>query len=210
MRDKISGIILAGGNNRRIKLDKAFLRFPINGNDTITLIEITLNKFRKLFQEIIIVSNSPEKFRHLKIKTVPDIIQNKGSLGGIFTGLSEASNERCFITACDMPFLNPKLIKYMLDLESDYDVLIPKTKSGYEPMHAVYSKNCLPVIFDHLESDRLKILNFFQKVEVQELSENDLTKIDDNILHSFFNINTKDEYASVLDQEGRKQDFLTI
>ena len=194
----MTGIILAGGNNKRIKLDKAFLEFPCGNKNEKPLIEITLNKFRDIFNEIIIVTNSPEKYKHFEAKLVKDIFQNKGSLGGIYSGLENSSNDYNFITACDMPFLNIDLMKYVNSFPRNYEILIPKTKSGYETMHAIYSKKCLKTIERNIKLDKLKILDFFEGMNVQEIDEESLKKIDTNFTRAFFNINTKEDYEEAV------------
>jgi len=194
----MTGIILAGGNNKRIKLDKAFLEFPSGNENKKPLIEITFNKFRDIFDEIIIVTNSPEKYQHFGYKLVKDIFPNKGSLGGIYSGLENSSNEYNFITACDMPFLNIDLIKLMKTFPRNYDILIPKTDSGYETMHAIYSKKCLKSIERNIKLNKLKILGFFEGMNVQEINEESLKKVDKNFSHSFFNINTKEDYQEAV------------
>ncbi len=194
----MTGIILAGGNNKRIKLDKAFLQFPSAKKSSSTLIEMILAKFKKIFDEIIIVTNSIEKYKHLGIKSAADIFPNKGSLGGIYTGLKNSSHEFNFITACDMPFLNSELIEFMMRFPRDYDVLIPKTNTGYETMFAIYSKECLKAIEKNIKKDKLKILDFFGELNVKEVGEESLKKIDDNFRHSFFNINTEEDYLKAV------------
>ncbi|MCK4488044.1 MAG: molybdenum cofactor guanylyltransferase [Desulfobacterales bacterium] len=117
MRNNIAGAILAGGNNLRMKgRNKSFLK--INGTP---LIQKTISLFKRLFEEIIIVTNCPPDYALYKKDAliVTDILKNKGPLGGIHTGLTRATKKRVFFAACDMPFLEEGLIKRILDISED-------------------------------------------------------------------------------------------
>jgi molybdopterin-guanine dinucleotide biosynthesis protein A len=199
MRDwmsvKATGVILAGGNNRRIGIKKAFIN--ING---ITIIERTLTVFRKIFPQIIIVTNTPEDFQYTSEEVVKDIVAGKGPLGGIYTGLALAKYTRCFVVACDMPYVNAQLIKYMTDI-IEYDIIVPKVGNYYEPLFACYSKKCYDVIRKQIEINNLKITGIFSQVGVREVSVNEIIKFDNN-LSSFININTPQDFIRLLSQEN--------
>ncbi|MCK4326832.1 molybdenum cofactor guanylyltransferase [bacterium] len=181
----MTAVILAGGENKRTGLNKALLK--LNGQ---SLMETIIGKLRNLFKEVIIVSSYPREYEHLNLKVVKDLIPQKGPLGGIYSGLSFSKSSHSFVVACDMPFINPDLIRYMKVRIDDSDVLIPKTREGYEPLHAFYSKNCLDVIRKQLDSEAsLKIVDFFDQVNVKYIEEEEVRKFDPDGL-SFFNINT--------------------
>src|SRR3989338_1011010 len=106
-----TAIILAGGKAERMKgAQKAFLK--LEGK---RIIESKIEALRKYFSEIIIVTNRLRGFSYLKnIRIVEDLQKNKGPLMGLYSGLKKSSNQINFITACDMPFINLKLIRFML------------------------------------------------------------------------------------------------
>lgn len=210
----MTGIILSGGRNTRINLNKAFLKI----NNT-PIIEIILDKFKEIFHEIVIVTNSQNEYRYLGEKLVKDIIPNKGSLGGLYSGLVNSHSEYNFVVACDMPFLNPGLIKNIIGCKDSYDIVIPRLNmrilpnKGYETMHAVYSKNCIKHIEEQLNRDNLKIINFFDKVKLKEIGEDVVNRFDSRHL-SFININTDADYHKALllhnDVISGNQRFLNI
>lgn len=183
----MTGIILAGGKNTRIGQDKSFLKV---GNRTI--IERTVSILSKIFNEIIIISNTPEPYRSFGLKIYSDIIPEKNSLGGIYTGLSVSSSRHNFFVACDMPFLNENLIKYMTESINDSDIVIPKTKKGYEPLHAIYSKSCIPFIKKQIEKNQLKILDFFPSVTVREIETKEIDVCGPEHA-AFLNLNTQQD-----------------
>lgn len=142
MKFKMTGIILAGGKNSRMGTNKAFLKL-----DGILLIERIKAVLNELFPEIIIVTNDPLSYTRLfSAVIVTDIYKNKGALGGIYAGLFFASENHAFITACDMPFINKDLIAHLAGLAANYDIVVPQGADGMQPLHAVYSKNCLAPI----------------------------------------------------------------
>jgi len=181
---EISSVILAGGKSKRFGKNKAFLKV---GNKI--LINLIVDKTRKLSDELIIVTNTPEKFYYLNVKLTKDIIKNKGPLGGIYTGLYIAKNKSILVIACDMPFLNTPLIKHIISYSQEYDVVIPKIDKFLEPIHAIYSKQCLKPIKRLLDTNNLKIIDFFSDVNVKFVKNKEIKRYDPKFL-SFFNINT--------------------
>jgi molybdopterin-guanine dinucleotide biosynthesis protein A len=188
MKFKMTGIILAGGKNSRMGANKAFLEL-----DGMRLIERINAVLSELFPEIIIVTNDPLSYTQLSSAViVTDIYKNKGALGGIYAGLFFASENYAFITACDMPFINKDLIAYLAGLTANHDIIVPQGPDGLQPLHAVYSKNCLAPIKKNLEADKLKITGFYKGLRVLTVTEEKLKPfIEDG--KTFLNINTPRE-----------------
>ena len=128
--------------------------------------------------------------RHPKLKIVTDIYPGKGPLVGIYSGLVNSSSFYNLVVACDMPFLNKHLISYMLDVADGFDVIIPRLGNMVEPLHAVYSKNCLKSIEKLLAEDSLKIDRLLKIVKVRYVEAREIDSFDPEHL-SFFNVNTK-------------------
>lgn len=191
-----SGIILAGGKNSRMGTNKAFLE--IDGN---RLIDKIMDIYRRLFNEIIIVTNDPVSYIEFSdASIVTDIYKNKGPLGGIFTGLFYAKNPGIFVSACDLPYLNPDFILYLARPAENHDVVAPVTAEGYQPLCAFYSRNCLPVIKRQLERDKLKVAGFFNDVRVKTVTSDEIRRFDpDGLL--FWNLNTPADFK---DAKNRK------
>lgn len=122
--------------------DKAFI--DMHG---VPLIRRVIAVLKELFDEIIIVTNTPEQFKEYAKECViiTDVIKGKGPLGGIHSALSHTSKNAVFITACDMPFLNAGVIKKIISAaaDGDYDCVIPRGARGIEPLGGVYSKRIL-------------------------------------------------------------------
>jgi molybdopterin-guanine dinucleotide biosynthesis protein A len=191
MWDDVTCIILAGGSSRRMGQDKAFIQV-----EGVRLLDYVYGKCQELFKEIIIVTNQPEQFVDYQTPVVADEIPGIGSIGGLYTGLKRASNDYSFCVACDMPFLNPKLIALLIEKRHMSDVVIPKTRAGFEPLHAVYSKRCIEHLKEFIDKGDLKISNLLTEVTVRYCSEKEIKKLDPSLL-SFMNVNTKKELYKI-------------
>ena len=188
---KITGIILAGGKNLRMGRNKAFLEI-----DGRRIIDRTKDLFLEVFDEVLLVTNSPLDYLALDLRLVSDLIPDKGSLGGIYTGLFHASHPHAFVAACDMPFLNRRLIGHLAQLAPKFDIVIPKTNDGFQPLHAVYSQSCLPFMEDLLRRDNLKIIDFFPRVNVREVRADEILPYDPE-LKTFLNVNTPEDLQKI-------------
>ncbi len=189
MPPEVSCIILSGGLNSRYSgQNKAFVR--IGG---VPVIERLLNTLSPLFDEIIIVTNDPGRYLDYDALIVTDIYNVRSSLTGIHAGLFAMNSPYGFVTACDMPFLNPGVVRLLLDaVNIRYDVVIPETSRGLEPLCAVYSRACKDRIGNRIENNKLKIDRLFRKLNVKKISEPALRSVDPD-LDAFFNINRPDD-----------------
>ena len=132
-----------------------------------------------------------------------DLIKGLGPLGGIFTGLKTISDEAGFFVACDMPFLNAELIRHMAHVTEDFDVVVPKIDWKIEPLHAIYSKSCIPAIKELIDNRDYQIFNFFKKVRVRYVSESEIRGFDPE-LKFLFNINRPEELVSATNSKNEK------
>jgi len=191
--DDVGGVILAGGRSSRMGTNKALLL--MNGQ---RLIDRVAGVMRGIFQDVAIVGCEPGTYAELNLPCVRDLLPGKASLGGIYTGLSVSRFSRSFFAACDMPFLSEALIRYLAQLEPSADVVIPRTREGLQPLHAVYSSGCIPFIQKLLSGSRLKIIDFFHQVDVREVGEEEMRRHGWRCT-SFLNINTPEDLARALE-----------
>lgn len=185
---RISGVIQAGGKSTRMGRNKAVLE--IGGK---RLIDRLVDGLQQIFPEVIIVANTPELYDYLGVRVVPDVTPDKGSLGGIYTATAVAGYPLAFVMACDMPFFNPGLIRYLTTLTEGWDAVVPYT-DDWEPLHALYAKTCLPQMEHLIHSGTLKISRFFPHVRVRRVDREELHPYDPLGI-SFFNVNTPEEFA---------------
>jgi len=180
-------------------INKALLE--IGGSKVVERVKRTLDR---VFSEIVLITNSPDEFAFLNLPMFPDLIPGHGSLGGLYTGLSVCGGNHGFLVACDMPFLQEKVIERLILALEDHDVVVPRIRGHLEPLHAIYSKACRPHIRDLMSKGDLKILDFFHLVDVQEVMEEDLVGYDPE-LRFVINLNTPEdlERARRLAEETR-------
>jgi molybdopterin molybdotransferase len=181
----VTAVILAGGNSTRMKSNKAFL--PISGE---LFIERIHRRLSTIFQHVILVTNTPELYRFLPCPTVSDIYPDMGSLAGIHAGLVNSDTAYIFAVACDMPYLNPGLIRLLVNGQ---DAIIPESEGGLEPLHAVYGKGVIPVIEDALSRGNRKIAECCYGMNTTIIPRGEVGKIDPEFI-SFRNINTPEDY----------------
>ena len=199
----VSGIVLAGGMSRRLGRNKALE--SVGGEPLIARV---IGRLSEIADETVVVVADLEQASRLPLpeaaRVAEDVYPGKGSLGGILSGLREAASGWGMVVACDMPFLNLDLIRYMLSLRDGRDVVVPIVEGRPEPTHALYSKTCLPFIDEQLSSGDLKIARFYDRVRVRYVSEDEIGRFDPDHL-SFFNVNTQEDLdrSLALVEQGR-------
>jgi len=190
-QNNITGIILSGGRSLRMGQNKAFIQI-----EGLPIIERICTLFKQVFREVIIVTNETELFQNLGSKIYTDIIPNKGALGGLYTGIYCSIFEYSFCVACDMPLINKSLVQFLIQNIRGEDVIVPRTKDGLQPLHALYSKNCLNAMKETIERGKYKILDFYSRVKVKIIEEEDFICLDPSKA-SFINVNTPEELISI-------------
>lgn len=188
----VSGVILAGGKSIRYGKNKAMEK--INGTP---LIEIVIRVMQPLFEELVLITNTPDEYSSFGLPMHEDLIKGLGPLGGIHTALAAIGNDTGFFVACDMTHLNQKLIRYMTEIRDDFDVVIPKISWKIEPLHALYGKGCLPAIRKLIESRTYKIAEFLPEVSVRYVDEDEI-RASDPELRCFFNVNRPQELRRIM------------
>jgi molybdopterin-guanine dinucleotide biosynthesis protein A len=198
--EDVAGVILAGGQSRRYGSNKALVQ--VNG---ITLIEKVTEVMGLLFEEQVIITNTPDEYAHLRLPMHEDLIKGLGPLGGIHTALTLLKKEAGFFVACDMPSLNAELIRHMVGIRDAYDAVVPIIKGKLEALHSLYHKRCLPAVERLIESGELQVFRFFHQVSVRYVNEDEIRVFDPG-LRSFFNVNRPQELRHYkMKRRGRMQ-----
>jgi len=166
----------------------------------VPIISRTHSLFEKIFEEVIIVTNQKDLYRMFNAKIYEDLLANGGVAGGLYTGLFFSSFRYSFCVASDMPFLKEPVIEYLIKNTEDYDVVVPRTKDGLHPLHAIYSKNCLEPIRKIIEDKSYRIIDFYQKMRIKIIDEDEIISLDPR-RESFININTPEELLQIKQRE---------
>lgn len=191
MKQPCSGVILAGGLSTRYGGEnKAFLQ--VGG---MRILDRLFAVYTELFDEIILVTNSPREFLEWDALIVTDIFPVRSSLTGIHAGLLYARHPFAFFSACDTPFLKKEVVEAVLDsLEPGIDLVIPRTSAGFEPLCAAYSQRCLKAAEDHILQNKFKIQMALSGKRIETIPEGVLRERDPE-LRSFFNVNSPEDLA---------------
>ena len=185
---KVTGVIQAGGQSTRMG-GRAKALLELGGR---RIIERVLAALAPAVDDVLVVTNTPELYAFLDLPMVADVYPDHGSLGGIYSGLEAAPGHAALTVACDMPFLHPDVVRLVASRAGEGDVVIPRTGTQLETMHAAYGKACLPHIAERLVAGQLKIVDFFARVRVVEIAEADVARFRDPRV-AFMNVNTPDE-----------------
>jgi molybdopterin-guanine dinucleotide biosynthesis protein A len=196
---EVSCAILAGGASSRFGRDKAIIE--VGGE---TLIERVASRLGQVTDDLFIAGNNLSRFHHLGLRLVQDLVDGMASLGGIYTAMDAARHPHVFVAACDLPFLDLNLIRYMFLLSPGYDVVMPYVHGEAEPMHAIYGKACIPPIQELIRAGERKIITFLPQMRVREVREDEISIFDPEF-RSFFNLNTPqdmDRMRAILSEVG--------
>jgi len=211
-----SAMILAGGASRRMGRDKAWIE--IQGKPLVLHV---VDRLRELTDDIVIVTNDPAPYASLGYTLVADEAPQGGPLAGLAAGLAAARNDAVIAVAVDMPFLNTDLLRYLVSLAADADVVLPSfpidapasTTEGVQgggrkgkgergkdldqhPLHAVYRRACLAPIRAALARGERRLNSFYADVRVRVVSVEEIARYDPDG-RSFWNINTPEDLARV-------------
>ena len=158
-----------------------------------TLVARVVTNLRNLSNDVILVSNTPDLFAGLPVRHFADIFQGAGPLAGLHAGLIAANHRWAFVTACDMPLVDQRLVRYMVLLTEGYDVVAPRVGDAVEPLHAVYNQSCVPAIESRLQAGQRRVISFFPDVRVRYVDGREIA-IFDREGRSFANANTPEDW----------------
>ena len=185
----MTAIVLAGGRSRRLGRNKAIELF--GGKP---LIQHVIDSVSQLDDDIVVVAAPKSQLPKLdpRVRIVNDCYPLGGALVGILTGLKASRSKYSLAVACDMPFLNNDLIRYLMSVSRGFDAIIPRIGKMIEPLHAVYSRNCIDAIQAQIESGNLKISAALDKANVRYVERDEIERYDPKHL-SFININSEED-----------------
>jgi molybdopterin-guanine dinucleotide biosynthesis protein A len=200
--EKLSLLILAAGRSTRLGQDKVWLEL-----DGQPLVERVARRMLPMVSEVLFSTHQPQRFEALlsalpvPARTVADRYPAAGPLAGLHAGLSVARYDLMLAVAVDMPFVNPELVRYLAELTSDVDAVVPLVpnqgtgRPEAEPLHAIYRRTCLPAIEECLASGRRRVVSFLPQVRVRYVSAEEIRPLDPQF-RSFTNVNTPQEWMA--------------
>ncbi|OZU90162.1 molybdenum cofactor guanylyltransferase [Virgibacillus indicus] len=182
------GVILSGGKSSRMGTTKSLLKLGER-----TVIEHIIEEVQSCTDEVCIVSNQPSLYRFLNKNIYTDRYKDKGPLAGFEAAMYHNDADVFVFAACDMPFINGEVYKYLLKQLNEYDAVVPVYNDQLHPLSGVYKRDVLPNIQEQLDKDLLKVKGFFEHIKVHYIK--DFGDISEKILEMhFFNMNTPSHY----------------
>jgi molybdopterin-guanine dinucleotide biosynthesis protein A len=201
MYSDVTGIILAGGKSTRMGRNKSLLN--LNGK---TVIERVVDLMKSLFQNVILITNTPEEYEFIRLPKYRDVYEYKGPLAGIHSGLLHSETERNFIISCDIPLMKAEMIRYIVDYETDKPVTVCRADGFIQQLAGKYSKSVLPEAEKSLKNyetelrgahqtkRRCKVLSLLDTVGAEIINAEELDLYDEYL---FFNMNRPDDYEKI-------------
>lgn len=190
----MTGIILAGGRSQRLGRDKA--KEEIGG---VPILHRAVSALAAVSREVIVVGgdpgSAPEEIGKIRVRFVSDAIPDRGPLGGLYSGLSAAAYPYAWMVACDMPFLNPSLLRLLMDLAPGHQAVVPLVAGTPQTAHAVYATDILEAVEETLRDPGSGIQRLLPRLKVRYVEEYQLRTIDPDLL-SFVNVNTEEELVA--------------
>ncbi len=193
-----TAVILAGGRNTRYPSLKAFI--PVDG---IPLIERTIALLRNRFTKVLLSTNRPERYFHLGLPMIGDVLVSRGPMSGMHAALPHADGDAAFFLACDMPFVADAVVACVceqyagISSHSPVDAVVPVFRGRPQPLLAVYAKSALSALETAVRDDKVALLRFFGEIRTVYVAESVVKKMDADG-RSFVNINTVDDYVGAL------------
>ena len=189
MINPVAGVILAGGKSSRFGSNKALAL-----HQGVALIQTITRRLAGIFPETLIITNTPEPYAFLGWPMAGDQYRDCGPLAGIHAALRAISQPRAFVCGCDMPLVNPELIRFLCELDGDHEVVLPWLPEGPEPLYAVYSKTALPLIEENLAKNQCRIGTLYEKLRIRKVTAEEILQVLPD-LTTFQNINHQHDLA---------------
>ncbi len=186
----MASIILAGGRSSRLGIDKTLIKLGAR-----TVLEMVIETVKKIDPNVYIITNDVDKFKNLEIPSITvlkDKLIDQGPLVGILTGLEASSDSHNIVVSCDIPFIRAKLLRYLYNTSSNFDVTVASVDGVLHPLFGVYSKRCIQPMSNAVSSGHRKVTSFFTSVNVKIVYEDTIIMFDSD-LRSFFNINNQED-----------------
>ena len=184
----ISAAILVGGRSRRMGQNKALLQMGSS-----TLLEHIVAAAAPVVDELALIARRPDDFADLDLPVRADLHPDLGPLGGLYTALEKSTASTILLLPCDLPFITPDFLRFIIDHLGDHEAAIPHNAQGLQPLCAAYSRTCLPAVKAALAADRLSIRALHRDIDARILDADEWRHLDpDQIL--FMNINTPADY----------------
>jgi molybdopterin-guanine dinucleotide biosynthesis protein A len=194
--DTAGGIILCGGQSKRMGRPKAWLPF---GDEL--MLQRMVRLMATVVEPIVVVAAPDQELPPLppKVRVARDEERGRGPLQGLSMGLATIrdSAEAAYVSSCDVPFLEPAFVHRMIGLLGSHQISVPRALGHHHPLAAVYRPQVVTEVDRLLAEDRLRPFFLFEAVPTRIVEEDELRDVDPT-LESLRNLNTPEDYEMAL------------
>ncbi len=187
----ITGVVLAGGESKRMGTNKALLK--IDGKPFVQHISEIL---QSVCGDVCIISDDEDEYRFLNIPVYPDVYKNSGPLAGIHSAFKHTRSEFILVASCDIPFITAQIIREIAMHMNGEDAVVPVVHEAVHPLCAVYRRSAYPCIESSLREGKYTMIEFLSKIRTRFITL-PIEKVDGNY-SPLYNINTAEDYTSFL------------
>jgi len=161
----LSAAVLAGGRGVRMGGPKPTLE--VRG---ARLIDHAVEVCGEVFERVVVIRGDPRRppIPDLAVPQLPDAWPGYGALGGVHGALRACAAEGVLVMASDMPSMDAAFLRDLVEHDDGADVVVPRSRSGLQPLAAIYRRTCLPVVEASLRADMRQIIAFYPQVRVSE------------------------------------------
>lgn len=182
---------MCGGASTRMGRDKALIE--IGGKP---LVRLVAERVAECADPVLLASGAARRFESLPYEEITDAAPGAGPMSGLVSALSATPHDLVVAAAVDMPFVSADVFRLLLDLRADEDVVVPVTREGRQPLHALYHRSALAPLTDALEGGRYGLRDALGGLEVREVGHEEWGAVDPQGRFAL-NLNTQEDLRSL-------------
>jgi molybdenum cofactor guanylyltransferase len=198
MNESVSGVILAGGESRRMGRDKRGV--GVGGRP---LLQIAVDLVSAVADEVLISCRrdnqpDPSLLEGRSVRLIFDA-RGAGPLAGLEAALMACRHELAIVTPVDMPALTVHVLSSLLDAAQAQ----PKThgavfviESALVPFPGAYRRSILPVVSAQLDAGAFRVHDTLNRLDLVGLP----APLDRDARRFFMNVNTPADLERVTDE----------
>lgn len=194
-----TAVILAGGRSSRMGFDKQLLK-----KDKKHLAVCLAEELETVFQEVLVVTNTPELYEMVPVRTCQDIYPGLGPISGMHSAFYHSTSRYIFVLACDMTRFSPKYARYQARrmLTEHTRACVTMRGEKMEPFHGFYERGLLPLMEERLKERQTSVFKLLQNQPVTRIDQEDMKAYADPEL-LFRNLNTPQDYRRFSQEETK-------
>lgn len=186
-KEALTTVILAGGKSQRMGEDKAFLDW--NGQ---AFIQHILDAAKGLTQEVMVIANTKE-YATLDIQVYPDLVEDCGPVGGIYTAMQQIKTPYLLVLSCDIPLLQGAVLEHLIEKSIPCDANVLTTEERWQPLTAIYNSKTMPIFKEALDTHKLKLRSLLTLMKLHTIA------CPKELIPCLNNINTPNDLKKVRD-----------